>query len=523
MAPESSYLGKGAGRRDLTRDPGRIVQVLIEMCLWGLLAATPLALGSVSPTATTLMEAACFTLFLVAFGCGLWREGYRPPLWAAWPVLAFIAWTLFQVVPLPPKVLAVLSPGTHAAYQRFLPGYAGGASEADLQQWLESRNDASHESLQARADEKTGVEGVMRVRPGWRTISWYPWQTVLWLSRFLAYAAFSLLIMACLPPRALERRLPWLVLLVGAGLSLLGILQYFSWNGKILWVIPVYQGHPFGPFVNSNHFSGFVEMALPVGCGLVLREAGFGSTRRRRRRSLRSAAPRVVLGVFLLLPMMVAFLLARSRGGLFSVALIACLYFGIQVLRLGDPQARRRVRRILLAAAPLLLCVAGIFGYIAWYGENVPAASRVEPSFGMRVHEWKGVLDMIRANPLSGTGLGTFALSNPYKKTYGETEIWEQAHNDYLQVIYESGLIGFTIFLVGLGFLFRRRLLPLLAGGWSDQQPVLLGAALGVMVLLIHSLVEFNLQIPSNGLLFTLLGSLLLAGEPAESTGAREG
>ena len=516
MATESSYLRKEAARRDPGREAPRIVPVLIEVCLWGLLAATPLALGSVSPTATTLMEAACFTLFLVAFGFGLWREGYRLPRWVAWPILGFIAWTMFQVVPLPPSVLAVLSPGTHAAYQRFLPGYAGPANEADLQEWLKSRNDAPHQTLQARSDEKTGLEGVMRLRPGWRPISWYPWQTALWLSRFLAYAAFTLLIVACLPPRALERRLPWLVLLLGSGLALLGILQFFSWNGKILWVIPVYQGHPFGPFVNSNHFSGFVEMALPVGCGLVLREAGFGSTRRRRRRSLRSAAPRVVLGIFLLIPMLIAFLLARSRGGWFSLALAASLYFGFQVLRLQDPQARRRMRRVLLAAAPLVLCVAGMVGYIAWYREPVPAASRVEPSFSMRVHAWWGVLDMIRANPLSGTGLGTFALSYPYKKTYGETEIWEQAHNDYLQVLYESGLIGFSIFLTGLVFLCRRRLLPLFTRAWRDQQPVLVGAGLGVTIMLIHSLVDFNLQIPSNGLLFALIGSLVLAGEPAE-------
>ncbi|HEU5181644.1 MAG TPA: O-antigen ligase family protein, partial [Candidatus Polarisedimenticolia bacterium] len=470
--------------------------------------------------ATTLMEAACFTLFLAAFGLGLWREGYRLPRWVAWPVLAFVAWTLFQVLPLPPAVLGILSPGTHAAYQRFLPGYAGSASEADLEAFLKNRNDDSHESLQARSDEKTGLEGVMLLRPGWRPISWYPWQTALWLSRFLAYAAFALLIVACLPPRALERRLPWFVLVLGSGLSLQGILQYFSWNGKILWVVPVYQGHPFGPFVNSNHFSGLVEMALPLGCGLVLREAGFGSTRRRRRRTLRSAAPRVVLGLFLLLPMLVALVLAYSRGGMFSLALVGCVYFGLQALRLGDPSARRGTARILVAIAPLLVCGAVIAGYITFFGKDVPAASRVEPSFGMRVRAWRGVLDMIRLNPVTGTGLGTFALSYPYKKTYGETEIWEQAHNDYLQVICESGLIGFTIFLVGLGFLFRHRLRPLLAGPWRDQQPVLLGAALAVMVLLVHSLVEFNLQIPSNGLLFTLLGGLLLAGHPAEKTDA---
>ena len=494
-----------------------MVQALVEVGIYGLLVASPLALGSVSPTATTLVEGACFTLFLVAFGFGLWREEYRLPLWAGWPMLAFAAWTAFQMVPLPPPVLALLSPGTHAAYQRFLPGYSQGTSETDLQEWLESRNDAGHQALKQRAGQKTGLEAEMRVRPGWRAISWYPWQTALWLSRYLAYAALTLLVAACMPPRALERRLPWMVLLVGSGLSLQGILQYFSWNGKILWIIPVYQGHPFGPFVNSNHFSGFVELAMPLGCGLVLREAGFGSSRRRRRRSLRTAAPRVVLAIFLLLPMIVALLLARSRGGVFSVALTACLYLGLQALHIGSPEARRRWRRVLAAGVPLVLCVAGILGYIVWFGEDVPAASRVEPSFATRVNAWRGVLDMIRINPLSGTGLGTFALSYPYRKTYGETDIWEQAHNDYLQVVLESGLIGFAIFLIGLVMLFRNRLLPLLAGSWRDQPPFALGAALGVLILLVHSLVDFNLQIPSNGLLFVLLGGLLLAYQPEET------
>src|SRR5262245_27553456 len=399
MATESKYLRREEPyRRPASLSSGGLVQGLVEIGIYGLLVAAPLALGSVSPIATTMVEGACFTLFLAAFGLGMWREEYRLPRWASWPMLAFTAWTLFQMLPLPPAALAVLSPGTHAAYQRFLPGYAESAStETDLQEWLESRSDAGHESLMPRQGQKTGLEGEMRVHPGWRAISWYPWQTALWLSRFLAYAAFVLLIAGCMPPRAQQRRIPWMVLLVGSGLSLLGILQFFSWNGKILWVIPVYQGHPFGPFVNSNHFSGFVEMALPLGCGLILREAGFSSTRRRRRRSLRSAAPRVVLGIFLLLPLIVALLLARSRGGLFSLALTACLYLGAQTLQLGKPEARRRWLRLLLGVAPLILCIGGIFGYIAWFGEKeAPAASRIEPSFMVRVNAWVGVLDMIR-------------------------------------------------------------------------------------------------------------------------------
>jgi len=126
---------------------------------------------------------------------------------------------------------------------------------------------------------------------------------------------------------------------------------------------------------------------------------------------------------------------------------------------------------------------------------------------------------MIAANPFSGTGLGTFSLGYPRYKIYGETAIWDQAHNEYLQAFAESGLIGGAILVWGLVVFWRRRLSPLLSNRWRAQPPVALGAALGVLVLWIHSLVEFNLQIPANGLLFVLLGALVFAARSRTEKG----
>ena len=117
---------------------------------------------------------------------------------------------------------------------------------------------------------------------------------------------------------------------------------------------------------------------------------------------------------------------------------------------------------------------------------------------------------MIAANPISGTGLGTFGLAYPAFKTYGSTDIWDQAHNDYLQLLAESGLVGFILLLAGMGLFLLRHVLPVLAGPWRLQEPVALGAGLGLVTLLFHALVDFNLQIPSNGLLFVLLGGLVV-------------
>jgi O-antigen ligase len=476
-----------------------------------LLLLTPLALGSVLEHHAALMEGACFTLLIVAWWGGMKRAAFKLPSWIRWPAFLFVLWTLFQMVPLPPQVLRILSPGTYAAYSEYLPGYSTGESRVDVQSWLLQRRDTPSATLAPRLGEQTGMEARLLVHAGWRPISWYPWETVRWLSRFLAYGAFFLLVAGFLPERALEKRLPWLIVSSGFGLSVLGILQYLTWNEKIFWVIPVYQGHPFGPWVNSNHFTGYVEMALLLGCGLCLKEAGLGTRRRRNHDFHRRAAPKLALCAFMLVLMSVAIVLSRSRGGMFSLALTAGLYCWLQVAR-GASGRFRGIGWKALAVAPLVLCLAGITYYILKGSEVYVQETGVELSFAARINAWKGLLAMIAANPLSGTGLGTFSLSFPRYKIYGETAIWNQAHNEYLQVFAESGLIGFALFVWGLVAFWRQGLSPRLSNRWRLQPGLTLGASLGMVALLFHSLSDFNLQIPSNGLLFVLLGALVVSG-----------
>ena len=481
----------------------------VEAGLWILLIATPLALGSVSGTATVLMEGACFALLVLAWWAGMGQEGVRVP--RAFQVVAagFVLWSLLQVVPLPPSVLAWVSPGTHRLYVENLPGYASPGGSADLQSWLLQRRDTPSTDLTPRSKNRTGFEGKLAVPARWKPISWYPDRTLQWLSRFLAYGALFLLVVKFLPERACRKRLPRLLLLLGFGIAVLGILQHLTWNGKIYWFIRVYQGNPFGPWVNNNHFSGYLEMILPLG-GAVLLQAGdwAGSRRRHHRRNL---VPQVLLALFSMLWIVAALGAARSRGGLFSLLFTIVLYAMAQVAA-GQWKNRNPRLAPFLAMLPLLLATAGAAAYVLRPGlhEEAPVEEGLEPSLASRVVAWKGVATMIASNPLSGTGLGTFDLAYPVFKTYGSTGNWRQAHNDYLQALAESGLVGFALFLAGAVFLSRRFLLPVLLSPWRRQEPVALAAGLGLVTLLFHSLVDFNLQIPSNGLLFVLLGGLLV-------------
>ena len=503
-------VGREGGPRP-ARPRGGILRWIVEAGLVALLALTPLALGSVSQTALLLLEGGCFSLLLLGWWAGPAREAPGVPRGFGLVVALFVAWTLFQIAPLPPSVLKLLSPGTHQLYVRHLPGFATGAREVDLQDWLLARRAGASKDLTPRPGQKTGFEGRIPIRPGWKSISWYPGLTLRWLSRFLAYWALFILVVRFLPENACRKRLPWLILFLGFVIAIQGIIQSLTWNGKIFWVIPVYQGHPFGPWVNSNHFSGYMEMALLAGSAVLLSALGVSETRRRRRRrSLRSDVPRVLLVAFFIFCMAVSLVMAWSRGGLFSILLTLsfylCLQVGLAFRRRGQP-----IRGVAFAALPLVALAAGILWY-TFVSQSLAsgAGTGVEPSFAERVDAWKGVVRMIAANPLTGSGLGTFEIAYPAYKTYGQSVVWQQAHNDYLQVLAESGWVGFGLLLMGLAILLAKFLVPTLREPWRSQEAVALGSSLGLWALLIHSLVDFNLQIPSNGLLFVLLGGLLV-------------
>jgi O-antigen ligase len=425
------------------------------------------------------------------------------------------------VVPLPPALLGFLSPGTHRLYVENLPGYASTEGSADLQSWLLHRRDTLSKDLAPRTKNQTGFEGKMMVPARWKPISWYPGKTLERISRFLAYWALFLLVVDFMPDRAIRRRLPWMLVLLGFGIAFLGILQHLTWNGKIYWFIKVYQGHPFGPWVNSNHFSGYLELILPLGGALVLR-AGGRMRPTRRRRSRRSAVPKLLLGLFSLACICAAMVAARSRGGLFSLAFIGVSYAAAQVVA-GAWKNRHPRLAAVLVAVPLLLVTAGAAAYVFRSGlHDTSLEEGMEPSLASRVVAWKGVAKMVASNPLAGTGLGTFGLAYPVFKTYGSTGSWIQAHNDYLEVLAESGVVGFALLMSGFVALFRRFLLPVLLAPWREQEPVALGAGLGLVVLLLHEIVDFNLQIPANGLLFVLMGALLVRLQAASASSPTE-
>lgn len=296
----------------------------------------------------------------------------------------------------------------------------------------------------------------------------------------------------------------WFLLALGFAVSVLGILQHFTFNGKLYWFRELrFGGIPFGPYVNRNHFAGLVELIIPTGLSVLLLRA-----EDRDRMSL--------LMVFTLIPVGALFLSA-SRGGIAAFFLEVGL-----VVILGTLRGHGR-NQLVAGAIPMLL--AG--GLVVWLGAG-RALDRFQAYRKLEVNETRRA-EMVRDtwrifvdHPLIGTGLGTLPDVFPRYETLYDGAIVNHTHNDYVELLAETGAVG--------GFICACFLLLFFRAAWTNiaraKDPLDLALHIGAFsaccALLAHSLVDFNLHIPSNAFVFLMQAALATSPTPVRVTYKRD-
>ena len=287
------------------------------------------------------------------------------------------------------------------------------------------------------------------------------------------------------------RTFVWFILGFGFLVCLFGILQHLTFNGKLYWFREMrYGGIPFGPYVNRNHFAGFSELILPIGLvPLVL-----GKVRRERW---------IVVGFFAIVPI-VALFFCGSRGGFIS--------FGVQLaaLTLWLLLKRRAGKKHLLAAVAVLGLAALM---VAWLGasqvlERFSSLQTLETTESKRAAMREGAWRIFLDHPFAGTGLGTLQSVFPAYETLYDGRIVNHAHNDYLEALAETGVLGGLCCAWFLAVLFYEPLHRLWRGSGSFAEALHLAGLLGCLGMLVHSLADFNLHIPGNAFLFFLMAHL---------------
>ncbi|HYL68928.1 MAG TPA: O-antigen ligase family protein [Candidatus Limnocylindria bacterium] len=332
-----------------------------------------------------------------------------------------------------------------------------------------------------------------------------PYLTRTELLKLVSYLIVFFLTAQAFRERADLMRLAWFLIFLGFIVSLLGIIQHFTAEGKIYWFRELtLGGDPFGPYVNRNHFAGFVELVLPVGLALLVF------------RGLHRDAFSMV-GLMTIVPLG-ALILSGSRGGIVSLA----FELGMLVL-LARSRKRPEGPRIAAIAIVGLAAIA----LITWLGvgKTIERFSNVragDVSLMRRATMFRGALHVFLDHPITGAGLGTLVTVYPRYETGYDGRVVDHAHNDYIELLAETGVLGGLCCAVFLWILFREARKNFEAEQGHFSRALHAGAITAVGGLLLHSFVDFNLHIPSNALLFLLQCYLATSPAlPSESPGRR--
>src|SRR5215207_7572757 len=292
------------------------------------------------------------------------------------------------------------------------------------------------------------------------------------------------------------------IMVFGFCLAIFGLKQSFTSPNKVYWVRELAQSTAFGPFINRHHFAGYMELTIALPLGLLFA----GAVDKEKR----------IIYLFIAGLMGVALVMTASRGGIISlVAEIFFLMIVTAIWRKPSERRRRQAHRFKMVLGRLgmtgALLVGLFLGVVLLGGEFsinrfIDGVNTDDPTTG-RAHFWSVTLEIIKNHPYVGTGLGAFGVIYTRYDTRNGLYRLEQAHNDYLQVLSDAGIIGAVLALSFVLLLFAKALAR--ARSRDDfRRGVALAALSGCFGVLVHSFFDFTLHTTSNALLFLVLAAI---------------
>lgn len=442
-----------------------------------LLLFAPTAFGSVEPWAfffLALLSGTAVCSYLIhSFLTD--RPFYRIPGFLPLLLAGFLI--VFQLIPLPNAVLDILSPRS-LAFRLETTGLLTGASPWPI-------------SL----DIGGGVYE---------------------LARFLVCCGCYVLAVQLLADAKTLKRVVLILAFFGGLLALFSILQSIFTIDRVLWFrgVPGNAG-PFGPYVCRNHYAGLMEMLCPLSLALAFvycPPRQFGT----RREKIIGFLEDDDFPVFILLCvstilMALSVFMSLSRGGIFSLCL-SFLLFLLIIIWTGSPTRRSgKIRAAVLFSVALVLAVS----WFGWdrldtrLGTLDAEISALSPESRYQVIKdgWRMAGDF----PVFGSGFGGFRNVFPRYHSTAPYYLVDYAHNDYLQLLVEGGIVGSVLFLLFFVCLFRSTFGALKKRIEPYAILVCLGAMTGLAAILCHSLVDFNLHINANALYFSFICGLMVS------------
>jgi len=388
----------------------------------------------------------------------------------------FFLVTIFQLIPLPGSLVKNLSPQTYEIHM--------GLSDI--------RN----------------IQGLM-------TLSFSPALTIYELLKYICYFLFGFLVFQYVRTKTHIETFVGVLLASALFQSFYGLIEYFGKTGRIFGFKNTWsQGFAFGTFINNNHFAGFLEMLFPLSVGYLLAKADFFSMKKGlslRDKILWFGHERlqrtIILGI---IPVFLGLgiFYSRSRSGFlifFADIFLMIIVLSLARRRKGGSAAKEKRYGTIVRTVSLVILFSAVWIGIKPILERFSGDS-LERQVRPKIYRY--TIDLIKDFPLSGTGPGTYVYAYPKYEPVRTPRLTDHAHDDYLEVLAESGIIGgaslIGLAFGGLGYLFVL---------WMKRKDyfvrgIVFGCMAGIVSLLLHSVSDFNLRLPANAVYFVVLFAL---------------
>lgn len=319
------------------------------------------------------------------------------------------------------------------------------------------------------------------------------------LIHYLVYAFLFFAILNNLHRQESTQLITFTLVFLAMGISCYAVYQFFTGSDHVWHFITPYKGRGGGTYICPNHLAGFLEMLLPLALAYTL--VGRVKT-----------LTKIFLGYSALV--MVAGLGATvSRAGWASCGISLVVFFCLLAM-----QRNRRLPALLMLA---VLLSGGIFFAVKaeplkkrFAGPSAPGLTELD----LRYELWDAAVRMWQDHLWFGVGPGHYDTRfRAYRPIRLQMQP-DRAHNEYINALADWGITGGAIIAAGIGVLllsilktwkYVRRSETEFGSGLSNKYSFVLGATIGLLALLLHSVLDFNMHIPANAILAFTLASLL--------------
>lgn len=439
-----------------------------------------------------------FLLLALILFAPLIRGGNRPV-----PLL------VMELASLPMLAYAVLRPDFLKYLSRPILAALALLALFPLLQWLPLVPAALWPALPDRGVYASGISEFGSDMPALRAVSLVPSATESsWLAMLPALAVFLVTVSL---REELLKRVVYLFLAMAAFQAALALAQFGGGWGGGFRLGPADIGRSIGTYANRNHLAGLLEMALPIALGLLAARMGRGggASRYAGRSWLRRTGqffmnlPRpnqtmVFAALFLL--MLLGLIFTRSRSGI----VMAMVGIFLSALFYGRHIGGVRSGSLATLFAVIGLALASLVGL-------APVLDRFSVDDALADARWPIYASSLAASwrffPF-GSGLGTFPDVFWRFQPDSIADFVNHAHNDYIEFVFEGGLPALVVIVMFLVMYALRWRALLNHAQWSTLNFMQVGSGIGLLLMALHSLTDFNLHIPANAIYFALLAAV---------------